>query len=381
MVIQQLSPVRVAGSDDYVRSRPQLVLLDPRSPRDIVDALALVEFAAGRQPWSRTRRLQSVPAEAALLPPEARLVRQFRGSHSGAQLAVGDGWTLRAVRWRSGGAEVTVTAVDDSLAASVLEQAVREAVPAPAAADQVALGFWHHSSPIGGQRSEREITAPSWAGIRDNYPPATAYQLDRLINLTAEEIRGRLILLYGPPGTGKTSALRALARQWRSWCQVECVLDPEQLFGEPGYLLEVAVGEEDVPPSDDEDPGAARRWRLLLLEDCDELIGSGAKQATGQALARLLNLTDGLLGQGRDVLVAITTNEDLTRLHPAVVRPGRCLTQVEFTRLPHQQAAAWLGTSAGIGTDGATLAELYALRDGAAPDGPDPGPARRGLYL
>jgi hypothetical protein len=63
-------------------------------------------------------------------------------------------------------------------------------------------------------------------------------------------------------------------------------------------------------------------WRLLLLEDCDELIRSGAKEATGQALSRLLNLTDGLLGQGRNVLVAITTNEDIARLHPAVTRPG-----------------------------------------------------------
>jgi hypothetical protein len=48
-------------------------------------------------------------------------------------------------------------------------------------------------------------------------------------------------------------------------------------------------------------------WRLLLLEDCDELIRAEAKQSTGQALSRLLNLTDGLLGQGRRVLVAVTT--------------------------------------------------------------------------
>ena len=39
------------------------------------------------------------------------------------------------------------------------------------------------------------------------------------------------------------------------------------------------------------------RWRLLILEDCDELIRGDAKSGTGQSLARLLNLTDGILGQ------------------------------------------------------------------------------------
>src|SRR5262249_22165954 len=78
----------------------------------------------------------------------------------------------------------------------------------------------------------------------------------------------------------------------------------------------------------EEDDDEPRRWRLLLLEDCDELIRGEAKRSTGQSLSRLLNLTDGLLGQGRDVLVAITTNEDVARLHPAVVRPGRCLARI-----------------------------------------------------
>src|SRR2546423_3573252 len=101
--------------------------------------------------------------------------------------------------------------------------------------------------------------------------------------------------------------------------------------------MDVAVGEHD-----DE---SGKRWRLLVLEDCDELIRGEAKAASGQSLARLLNLTDGLLGHGRDVLVAITTNEALDRLHPAVVRPGRCLAQVEVGPLSRAEAVAWLGDS------------------------------------
>ena len=42
----------------------------------------------------------------------------------------------------------------------------------------------------------------------------------------------------------------------------------------------------------------------------------------GQGLSRLLNVSDGLLGEGLRAVVLVTTNEPLRRLHPAVVRPG-----------------------------------------------------------
>ena len=108
-----------------------------------------------------------------------------------------------------------------------------------------------------------------------------------------------------------------------------------------------------------------------------------AKHTAGQALSRLLNLTDGLLGQGRNVLVGVTTNEDLERLHPAVVRPGRCLARIEVGPLTRPEAIGWLGTDEGVGREGATLAELYALKRGTSPTSlPDPRDgADAGLYL
>jgi hypothetical protein len=150
------------------------------------------------------------------------------------------------------------------------------------------------------------------------------------------------------------------------------VLDPEALFNDPRYLMEAALGDED-------DQGASR-WRLLLLEDCDELIASDAKRASGQALSRLLNLTDGLFGQGRNVLVAITTNEDIRSLHPAVIRPGRCLAQIEVGPLPPAEAAAWLGDADEL-MSGLTLADLYARRTTGAPISSAVPPTRVGLYL
>jgi hypothetical protein len=123
---------------------------------------------------------------------------------------------------------------------------------------------------------------------------------------------------------------------------------------------------------------------LLLLEDCDELIRAEAKSTAGQQLWRLLNLTDGLLGQGRNVLVAITTNEDLAALHPAVTRPGRSLAHLEVGRLNRLEATAWLAESdvrGAIGQGGATLAELFAIRAGTMPGSVSQAAPGTGLYL
>jgi hypothetical protein len=335
---------------------------------DVIDVLALEAFAAGREPYARSKRLERVRPDAPLRPARAQVLRTSHEENRETVLARGDGWTLRSVRWRGATGMVEVTAISDELCSQVIDEAVRDAVePAPPEEDRVDVGFWHDGAQ-GAVRSERAITAAAWPEIRDNYTAKAAGAIDRLTAITPGEIGGRLVLLHGPPGTGKTTALRALARSWAKWCQFDCVLDPELLFSKPSYLMEVAVGAD----TDDED----RRWRLLIVEDCDELIGGDAKSNTGQALSRLLNLTDGLLGQGRDVLVAITTNEPIAALHPALVRPGRCLAQIEAGRLSPAEAAAWLGKTEGV-EHGATLAELYALRDGRTavipPQAPDTG--------
>ena len=97
-----------------------------------------------------------------------------------------------------------------------------------------------------------------------------------------------------------------------------------------------------------------------MAEDTDEYLRASVWRDAGAALGDRLNLADGILGQGMNVLVLLTTNEETSRLHPASVRPGRCLAEVEFSAFDPFEASR-----IGPGNDAhhaMTLAELLEKR-------------------
>jgi len=342
-----------------------IALDDSDEPADVIDALLLGPFAAGLQPAARSARLERVRPDAPLFPVGASATRTAAGNGRRAVLAEGKGWTLRAMCWSDACATVTVVAETDELAASVLAQAIDGACePVPDDGLTIPIAFWHRRCDGQARRTGRQAAATHWPKIRANYPPAAASALEQVMALRPDEAGGRLLLLHGPPGTGKTTALRAIGTAWRQWCRTEVVIDSEQLYGDAGYLTAVMLGRDE----DEDHDGPSGAWRLLVLEDCDELIRDDAKRQAGQALGRLLNMTDGLIGQGLKLLVAITTNEPLGVLHPAIVRPGRCMAEIHVGPFSRSEAAEWLGAGNGgpavstVPAGGATLAELYALR-------------------
>ena len=81
-------------------------------------------------------------------------------------------------------------------------------------------------------------------------------------------------------------------------------------------------------------------------------------------MSRLLNIADGIVGQGMRVLTVLTANERLEKLHPAVGRPGRCLANIEFGRLSEDESVGWINAHGGSSLlwprgRRATIAELY----------------------
>ena len=392
-----------------MREPPEPTLNVQLQPDTVVVAHFTEEVLRRRYPhvasasWPTTTRLDSLDAAATF----------FSDATHHAYLELERGVALAVAHF---GSVVVYGAGATAEDARASLDAVRELLPAtePSADDTlIPVVFWS-ASMHGPAQIHRELTAPSWPEIAENYPDDVRSSLEGVMRSDFRPDRGgQLLLWHGETGTGKTTALRALAREWREWCTLHYITDPEKFFGEMAdYMLEVMLQGEmsfDEPEPDEEDldedalatasldlGGAipampmgpiftgfsfhgmirGRRragWRLLVLEDAGELLAADARAATGQGLSRFLNAVDGLIGQGLRFLILVTTNEELGRLHPAVARPGRAAMKTQFKRLSSEESRAWLerhgAESAGV--DGAmTLAALYARLEGL--DQPQP---------
>lgn len=246
-------------------------------------------------------------------------------------------------------------------ARAIAEQLLGEVPAIVPPEDGLSARFWYMTA-MGPRSFRRQIEAPDWADIAGNYPPGVKAEVSRIAawRTAPSGGGGRLMLAHGPPGTGKTFALRMLAREWRDWADIHVVTDPDEFFGQSGYMLSVLL-------DDDEHGPGQQKWRLVVIEDCDEILSANARDRSGHAVSRLLNVADGMVGQGLKVLLLLTTNETVDNFHQAIVRPGRCLSEMFFGTFAQEEANAWRAERgiATLGTEseteeGVSLAQLYA---------------------
>jgi hypothetical protein len=349
--------------------------------------------------WVVERGLKESKADswataAQSLEPLGDPVHRASGSGHEAALFERDG-TLLHVGLASGWIHVQAAAQELARVEAVIAELKRLfAPPDPTSTQTVPVTFWTYG-PQGPMASSRSISVPQWSDIEANYPAGTRGQLDELMTRFEPAHGGQLVLWHGRVGTGKTFALRALAWEWRNWCELHYIVDPDSFFGQhadylmsvltqPGYaefadprfgpMMGTGYGGIAMPAVEfgeegEDGEGREKAWRLLVLEDTGELLTPDAKAVIGQGLSRFLNVVDGLIGQGLRVLVLVTTNEELRTLHPAVARPGRCAANVEFVPLSVEEASIWLARNEVDATVSrpTTLASLYALADGLSP--------------
>ena len=364
---------------DHLTPFPDIGLYNQPDAGDLVRTRFLLEAIARDVRVTMQRRFSTTITDIADLRNRATILGESRDGTTGEFVAEIDE-CLALVTSHEGGAPFATGTVQvaaaERVAAVALLDSIATLLPAPDNSSTAAVPVhFVTSSPNRAflNSMDRQLVAPTWDEISGNYPPRTRSALAATMgDIDALARTGRLLLWHGPPGTGKTYALRALARQHRDRASVNYVTEPEILFGSGAHWITQFLETLD----DDGVADDMSHWHILVLEDSDELIAADAKERAGQGMARLLNLTDGLLGQAFNVLVLLTTNEPVSRFHPAVVRPGRCASLVSFERFTEPEARDWLdaaGAPSVSATGAATLAELFALAHGRS----SPEPRRR----
>ena len=313
----------------------------------------LEPYLAGSEPVCHSVDLPNgLEVDAAFSAIPVELIRhEYRSEGHNVVLIEGADYAAIVQKYSHQTASVVVRSTSNELVTKAIAEITSWFPLAEEAPTAVSVDFWQS-----GQRmftTSRSIDAPLWKDVGHHYPAEVGETLDELMQLELSDPDGRVILWHGPPGTGKTSAIRALARAWRSQATFQIVLDPEPVFSHSANLMQVVLNSYDSEDTN---------WRVLVIEDADEIVRAD-NAATSQSLSRLLNVGDGIVGQGLKVLVLLTTNEPPSRLHPALTRPGRCLANVAFRKFTPAEAESAFGqTGVHAGGEELSLAEILTGR-------------------
>lgn len=332
--------------------------------RAVLRSRFLAKQASGEHPFVHEFDVSSLGVSARELIPTDGVVLGMSQDERGVVVHVETrfGWLLIMSSptefdvWASARSEFEMMALVNSVCTRA---------PRSGRANETPLKVWFDSNDSGFEMRHRDFEMPVWDDIQRNYPDHVRARLSEVMQVRRPESGGRLIVWYGEPGTGKTNAIRALVRAWSPWCEAHYIAEPEQFFNSAAQIELVLTSRfwrSDATNLDTRHDGEPT-WKLIVAEDTDDLLrATGAGMGKG-ALGRLFNLADGVLGQGSNAIFLITTNAPVDEMHPALLRPGRCLSRLEFGRFGSEDARAWLPDGLRQQVGGATtLAELYEMR-------------------
>lgn len=175
----------------------------------------------------------------------------------------------------------------------------------------------------------------------EDFLPTYQYILRRLITPKDKGVA----LLYGPPGTGKTTLLRYLISEVSAHKDV-IYLPPDltRELASPNFLNFLMRRPESV----------------LIIEDAENVIKARGEH-NHQAVANLLNLTDGLLSDCLGIQIVCSFNCEINKIDPALLRKGRLIAKHYFDKLNVEQAQKLCDAQQIplVVTEPMTLAEIF----------------------
>lgn len=178
------------------------------------------------------------------------------------------------------------------------------------------LNWWYPSS--SGDFDERDVDFNFDIDIQDSYYPFIDGGLRAYFNeyMTSQ---APILLLMGEPGTGKTTFIRHLINEHN----LETVVTYDEKVMEADYFYCQFLTDESK--------------KLMVIEDADLLLRS-REEGSNKTMNKLLNVSQGIIQLGAKKIVFSTNIENLNKVDPALVRPGRCFDVLEFRKLSFAEA-------------------------------------------
>lgn len=345
------SGIRVVAFARHMKKLREI--LHQADPSFIYSRQISIDFGPDRQQEAKNALEKLISAQH----PNAQRIDDHMSNHATEATFIDPTEDPILIRYMIGQTELLLMALcDNAKRAETLIAAARCSLSGISREKNKVLLRTSFYTPNGVRTFSSMIGCPSWHEIRANYPAQTQQALEAVITGSVDHNRGRLLVWQGPPGTGKTFAIRSLMRAWHETYIPINVVDSDQFLDHPDYYYSL-IEDRDKPV-------------LFILEDSAEALLTETRAAHGSRMSKLLNLTDGLLAQGREDLFLVTFNEEVRKLDPAVVRPGRCLVNIGFREFSPTAARAWLEEHDVLDAEemlpnrSYTLAELYARLNG-----------------
>jgi len=147
------------------------------------------------------------------------------------------------------------------------------------------------------------------------------YYHDMIVTSLSDKHQTGIIILHGMHGTGKTSYIRHLINTTAL-----------KFIYLPSYMADGLVDPAFLPFLTEHTNS------VLILEDCEQVLLDREAGNRSTAIANILNLGDGLLGDVLGIKVICTFNTALSKIDKALTRKGRMIARYEFGELQREKA-------------------------------------------